>query len=81
VIHRLDKAQTSMLVHRRLILRRSVTVADIIPALMAAAKTVLVAVVVLVVHIDLSHHGIVHPLEGMPGSKVNMRWQRAMGRR
>jgi hypothetical protein len=68
LIQRLDEPKTSMLVHRRLILRRSVAVIDFNPSIIAA-KGDLMSTVVFVVHADLGHHGLLHALDGVPASR------------
>jgi hypothetical protein len=68
LIQRLDEPKTSMLVHRRLILRRSVAVIDFNPSIIAA-KGDLMSTVVFVVHADLGHHGLLHSLDGVPASR------------
>jgi hypothetical protein len=50
-----------MFVYWRLMLRRVVTVTDINPSIVAPKPVVVV--VMLVVHANLRHHGIVHPLD------------------
>jgi hypothetical protein len=63
----LHKSKASMFVYRRLMLRRIVTIADIHPSI--AAPEAVVVVVMLMVHANLRHHGIVHPLDECPGPK------------
>jgi hypothetical protein len=62
VLNWLHKSKASMFVYWRLMLRRVVTITDIDPSIVAP-KSVVVAAVMLVVHADLRHHGIVHPLD------------------
>jgi hypothetical protein len=61
VLNWLHKPKTSMFVYWRLVLRRVVTVTDIDPSVVAPKPVVVV--VMLVVHANLRHHGLVHPLD------------------
>jgi hypothetical protein len=69
MVQRLYKAKSSMFVHGRLILRSGVTTVDIDPSI-TAPKAILVWRVVLVVHADLGHCGIVHSLEESSAPKL-----------
>jgi len=62
VLNRLHKSKPSMLIYWRLMLRRIVIIVDIDPAIVAP-KPIVVAAVMLMVHANLRHHRIVHPLD------------------
>jgi hypothetical protein len=63
VIDRLHEPESSMFIHGRLILRRRIPVVYISPPV-RSAEAVLGAIVVLVVHADLRHYGVMHFPEG-----------------
>lgn len=59
MIHGLYKTEAAVLVHRRLILGRREAVVDVGPPV-AGAKASIMSIVVLMVHANLGHEGIVH---------------------
>jgi hypothetical protein len=65
MLNGLYETKSSMLVDWRLVLRRVVTVIDVDPSIVASKGILelLMAIVVLMVHADLSHYGIVHSLD------------------
>jgi hypothetical protein len=62
VLNWLHKSKASLFVYWRLMLRGVVAITDIDPSIVAP-KAVVVAAVVLMVHTNLRHHRIVHPLD------------------
>ena len=60
-MHWLHKPKASVFIYWRLMLRRAVAIADVAP-FVAHPKAILVSIVVII-HSDLGHDGILHLLE------------------